>query len=34
MMQRILIGVSVLLARVIFAWFVANAGVGMKAQTL
>ena len=34
MVQRILIGISVLLAGVLVTWFVANAGFGMKAPDI
>jgi thiol-disulfide isomerase/thioredoxin len=34
MVQRILIGISALLAGVLVTWFVANAGVGMKAPDI
>ena len=34
MVQRILIGIGALLAGVLVTWFVANAGVGMKAPDI
>jgi thiol-disulfide isomerase/thioredoxin len=34
MVQRILIGIGALLAGVLITWFVANAGVGMKAPDI
>jgi thiol-disulfide isomerase/thioredoxin len=34
MVRRILIGISALLAGVLVTWFVANAGVGMKAPDI
>ena len=34
MIRRILMGVTALLAGVLITWFVANAGVGMKAPDI